>query len=215
MRFDEHVFSLRLLCLYSRMEPLGSGEVQSEDDQCVEVELEPPNWQTLVSRDVLSTLTPQEIKRQEVINGEWQVWLTKAITISFLIFIISHKLKWSYMIWMNNNLRKKTENVFPYLSQDKVFWLLPTLYISMHSVLRSSEQVQTIPCNHLSPPCHCFHRVVLHRESTCSNDEGSGKCVLPAADQRGHPASCRHQKHLQQPWGDRSAAWWNITSQPP
>uniref|UniRef100_A0A673FT54 Rho guanine nucleotide exchange factor 12-like n=1 Tax=Sinocyclocheilus rhinocerous TaxID=307959 RepID=A0A673FT54_9TELE len=52
----------------SRMEPLGSGEVQSEDDQCAEVELEPPNWQTLVSRDVLSTLTPQEIKRQEVIN---------------------------------------------------------------------------------------------------------------------------------------------------
>uniref|UniRef100_A0A671Q5Z1 Rho guanine nucleotide exchange factor 12-like n=1 Tax=Sinocyclocheilus anshuiensis TaxID=1608454 RepID=A0A671Q5Z1_9TELE len=52
----------------NRMEPLGSGEVQSEDDQCAEVELEPPNWQTLVSRDVLSTLTPQEIKRQEVIN---------------------------------------------------------------------------------------------------------------------------------------------------
>ncbi|XDV19902.1 hypothetical protein PO909_025298 [Leuciscus waleckii] len=52
----------------SRMDPLGSGEVQSEDDQCVEVELEPSNWQTLVSRDVLSTLTPQEIKRQEVIN---------------------------------------------------------------------------------------------------------------------------------------------------
>ncbi|XP_009300161.2 rho guanine nucleotide exchange factor 12 isoform X2 [Danio rerio] len=52
----------------SRMDPLGSGEVQSEDDQCVEAELEPPNWQTLVSRDVLSTLTPQEIKRQEVIN---------------------------------------------------------------------------------------------------------------------------------------------------
>uniref|UniRef100_A0A8C2IH65 Rho guanine nucleotide exchange factor (GEF) 12b n=1 Tax=Cyprinus carpio TaxID=7962 RepID=A0A8C2IH65_CYPCA len=51
-----------------RMEPLGSGEVQSEDDQCAEVELEPLNWQTLVSRDVLSTLTPQEIKRQEVIN---------------------------------------------------------------------------------------------------------------------------------------------------
>ncbi|XP_039518407.1 rho guanine nucleotide exchange factor 12 isoform X4 [Pimephales promelas] len=52
----------------SRTDPLGSGEVQSEDDQCVEVELEPSNWQTLVSRDVLSTLTPQEIKRQEVIN---------------------------------------------------------------------------------------------------------------------------------------------------
>uniref|UniRef100_A0A8C1QPT3 Rho guanine nucleotide exchange factor (GEF) 12b n=1 Tax=Cyprinus carpio TaxID=7962 RepID=A0A8C1QPT3_CYPCA len=66
IHFD--VFSLRLPCLCSRMEPLGSGEVQSEDDQCAEVELEPLNWQTLVSRDVLSTLTPQEIKRQEVIN---------------------------------------------------------------------------------------------------------------------------------------------------
>ncbi|XP_056314531.1 rho guanine nucleotide exchange factor 12 isoform X2 [Danio aesculapii] len=52
----------------SRLDPLGSGEVQSEDDQCVEAELEPPNWQTLVSREILSTLTPQEIKRQEVIN---------------------------------------------------------------------------------------------------------------------------------------------------
>ncbi|XP_073670858.1 rho guanine nucleotide exchange factor 12 isoform X2 [Paramisgurnus dabryanus] len=51
-----------------RMELLGSGEVQSEDDQGAEAELEHPNWQTLVSRDVLSTLTPQEIKRQEVIN---------------------------------------------------------------------------------------------------------------------------------------------------
>ncbi len=79
MRFD--VFSLCLPCLYSRIEPLGSGEVQSEDDQCAEVELEPPNWQTLVSRDVLSTLTPQEIKRQEVINGEGQVWFTVWVVI--------------------------------------------------------------------------------------------------------------------------------------
>ncbi|XP_051552026.1 rho guanine nucleotide exchange factor 12-like isoform X1 [Myxocyprinus asiaticus] len=51
-----------------RMEPLGSGDVQSEDDQVAEVELEHPHWQTLVSRDVLATLTPQEIKRQEVMN---------------------------------------------------------------------------------------------------------------------------------------------------
>ncbi|XP_051953617.1 rho guanine nucleotide exchange factor 12 isoform X3 [Xyrauchen texanus] len=52
----------------SRMELLSSGDVQSEDDQVAEVELEHPHWQTLVSRDVLATLTPQEIKRQEVIN---------------------------------------------------------------------------------------------------------------------------------------------------
>uniref|UniRef100_A0AAR2K1I4 Rho guanine nucleotide exchange factor 12 n=1 Tax=Pygocentrus nattereri TaxID=42514 RepID=A0AAR2K1I4_PYGNA len=53
-----------------RMEPLSSGEVQSEDDQGAEVEQEqdPPHWQTLVSRDILALLPPHEIKRQEVIN---------------------------------------------------------------------------------------------------------------------------------------------------
>uniref|UniRef100_W5KJ64 Rho guanine nucleotide exchange factor (GEF) 12b n=1 Tax=Astyanax mexicanus TaxID=7994 RepID=W5KJ64_ASTMX len=53
-----------------RMDPLSLGEVQSEDDQGAEVEPEqdPPHWQTLVSREVLALLTPQEIKRQQVIN---------------------------------------------------------------------------------------------------------------------------------------------------
>lgn len=47
-------------------------DIQSEDDQSGEVEPEedPLNWQSLVSRGVLDSLTPQEIKRQEVINGE-------------------------------------------------------------------------------------------------------------------------------------------------
>lgn len=47
-------------------------DIHSEDDQGGEVEggEDPPNWQSLVSRDVLASLTPKEIKRQEVINGE-------------------------------------------------------------------------------------------------------------------------------------------------
>lgn len=55
------------------MEPLSSGEVQSDqDDQAFEAEPEqdPPHWQTLVSTDVLALLPPHEIKRQEVINGK-------------------------------------------------------------------------------------------------------------------------------------------------
>lgn len=49
-----------------------SADIQSEDDPGGEVECEedPLNWQSVVSRDVLANLTPQEIKRQEVINGE-------------------------------------------------------------------------------------------------------------------------------------------------
>lgn len=47
-------------------------EVHSEDDQGGEMECEEDrqNWQSLVSPGVLASLTPQEIKRQEVINGE-------------------------------------------------------------------------------------------------------------------------------------------------
>ncbi|XP_030292901.1 rho guanine nucleotide exchange factor 12 isoform X2 [Sparus aurata] len=57
----------------SRMEVHGAAspaDIQSEDDQSGEVEPEedPLNWQSLVSRGVLDSLTPQEIKRQEVIN---------------------------------------------------------------------------------------------------------------------------------------------------
>lgn len=61
------------LCLYVyRMEPLSSGEVQSEDDQAFEAESEqdPPHWHTFVSTDVLALLPPNQIKRQEVINGK-------------------------------------------------------------------------------------------------------------------------------------------------
>lgn len=49
-----------------------SADIQSEDDQGGEMECEedPLTWQSLVSQGVLASLTPQEIKRQEVINGE-------------------------------------------------------------------------------------------------------------------------------------------------
>ncbi|CAK6964561.1 LOW QUALITY PROTEIN: rho guanine nucleotide exchange factor 12 [Scomber scombrus] len=49
---------------------LNPADIHSEDDQGGEVVggEDPPNWQSLVSRDVLASLTPKEIKRQEVIN---------------------------------------------------------------------------------------------------------------------------------------------------
>lgn len=60
------------LSLSSRMEVQCSADIQSEDDLGGEVECEedPLTWQSLVSRGVLASLTPQAIKRQEVINGE-------------------------------------------------------------------------------------------------------------------------------------------------
>uniref|UniRef100_A0A8C8F6F9 Rho guanine nucleotide exchange factor 12-like n=1 Tax=Oncorhynchus tshawytscha TaxID=74940 RepID=A0A8C8F6F9_ONCTS len=53
-----------------RMQGLGFPDVPNEDDLGNEIECkqDSPNWQTLVSREVLAGLTPQEIKRQEVIN---------------------------------------------------------------------------------------------------------------------------------------------------
>ncbi|XP_030602173.1 rho guanine nucleotide exchange factor 12 isoform X2 [Archocentrus centrarchus] len=56
---DQEAFRIEVQC-----------DIQSEDDQGGEAECEedPLNWQRLVSRGVLTSLTPQEIKRQEVIN---------------------------------------------------------------------------------------------------------------------------------------------------
>lgn len=62
--FYSHNFFTSILCLYrARLE-----ETLSEDDG-VYSEMDSPNWQQLVKMEVLAELTPQEIKRQEVING--------------------------------------------------------------------------------------------------------------------------------------------------
>ncbi|XP_024425344.2 rho guanine nucleotide exchange factor 12 isoform X2 [Desmodus rotundus] len=52
-----------------RFDSIGFGESQSEDELFEnDLETDPPNWQQLVSREVLLGLKPCEIKRQEVIN---------------------------------------------------------------------------------------------------------------------------------------------------
>lgn len=60
------------MCFLSsfRLEGLGAADIQSEDDQGTDSEHDPPYWQQLVGREVLAGLRPQEIKRQEVINGK-------------------------------------------------------------------------------------------------------------------------------------------------
>uniref|UniRef100_A0A8C7Z6U9 Rho guanine nucleotide exchange factor (GEF) 12a n=1 Tax=Oryzias sinensis TaxID=183150 RepID=A0A8C7Z6U9_9TELE len=51
-----------------RLEGLSAADVQSEDDPGTDSEHDPPNWQQLVGQDVLTGLSPDEIKRQEVIH---------------------------------------------------------------------------------------------------------------------------------------------------
>uniref|UniRef100_A0A7N6AUR1 Rho guanine nucleotide exchange factor (GEF) 12a n=1 Tax=Anabas testudineus TaxID=64144 RepID=A0A7N6AUR1_ANATE len=70
-KYDNKLVSYYVsLSLSSRMEVQCSADIQSEDDLGGEVECEedPLTWQSLVSRGVLASLTPQAIKRQEVIN---------------------------------------------------------------------------------------------------------------------------------------------------
>uniref|UniRef100_A0A8I5N9S7 Rho guanine nucleotide exchange factor 12 n=1 Tax=Papio anubis TaxID=9555 RepID=A0A8I5N9S7_PAPAN len=56
-------------CEVERFDSVAFGESQSEDEQFEnDLETDPPNWQQLVSREVLLGLKPCEIKRQEVIN---------------------------------------------------------------------------------------------------------------------------------------------------
>ncbi|XP_029027021.1 rho guanine nucleotide exchange factor 12 isoform X2 [Betta splendens] len=51
-----------------KLEGLGASDIPSEDDQRTDSEQDPPNWQQLVGQEVLASLRPHEIKRQEVIN---------------------------------------------------------------------------------------------------------------------------------------------------
>ena len=61
---------------FIRFDSIAFGESQSEDEQFEnDLETDPPNWQQLVSREVLLGLKPCEIKRQEVINGEFNAFL--------------------------------------------------------------------------------------------------------------------------------------------
>ncbi|XP_062995051.1 rho guanine nucleotide exchange factor 12 isoform X2 [Elgaria multicarinata webbii] len=54
---------------FRKIDSVGAGDNQSEDELFdFDMETDPPNWQQLVSRDVLLGLKPSEIKRQEVIN---------------------------------------------------------------------------------------------------------------------------------------------------
>ncbi|XP_066462179.1 rho guanine nucleotide exchange factor 12 isoform X2 [Eleutherodactylus coqui] len=52
-----------------KLDSLGFGDTQSDDEHHdQDLEMDPPNWQQLVSRDVLQGLKPHEIKQQEVIH---------------------------------------------------------------------------------------------------------------------------------------------------
>ncbi|KAM7137814.1 rho guanine nucleotide exchange factor 12 isoform 5-T5 [Macrochelys suwanniensis] len=54
---------------FRKMDSVGFGDIQSEDELFdFDTETDPPNWQQLVSQEVLLGLKPYEIKRQEVIN---------------------------------------------------------------------------------------------------------------------------------------------------
>ncbi|XP_075046770.1 rho guanine nucleotide exchange factor 12 isoform X2 [Mixophyes fleayi] len=52
-----------------KLDSMGLGETQSEDELYdPDLEMDPPNWQQLVSKDILQGLKPHEIKQQEVIH---------------------------------------------------------------------------------------------------------------------------------------------------
>lgn len=54
---------------FRKLDTIAYGDVQSEDE-CYDfdVDMDPPNWQQLVSREVLQGMKPHEIKQQEVIH---------------------------------------------------------------------------------------------------------------------------------------------------
>lgn len=54
----------------------GSHPTGSEWDSDMEVEADPPDWQTSVPPDDLASLHPHEKKRQDIINGKLHFWIS-------------------------------------------------------------------------------------------------------------------------------------------
>lgn len=74
------------------MDSIGFADVQSEDELYdFDMDMDPPNWQQLVSREVLMGLKPYEIKRQEVINGEMEA-------LSYLAKLQVETFPWSFEV---------------------------------------------------------------------------------------------------------------------
>jgi Rho guanine nucleotide exchange factor 12 len=77
--YSSEVLRQNSLAFFIRFDSIAFGESQSEDEQFEnDLETDPPNWQQLVSREVLLGLKPCEIKRQEVINGEYNQFVVVA-----------------------------------------------------------------------------------------------------------------------------------------
>lgn len=51
---------------------LSMGPVQEESDSDMEAMPDPPQWKQVLSKEVVRKMKPKEVKRQDVINGEWK-----------------------------------------------------------------------------------------------------------------------------------------------
>uniref|UniRef100_A0A452G9M6 Rho guanine nucleotide exchange factor 12 n=1 Tax=Capra hircus TaxID=9925 RepID=A0A452G9M6_CAPHI len=93
---------------FRKFDSIAFGESQSEDEQFEnDLETDPPNWQQLVSREVLLGLKPCEIKRQEVINGE-------SYTTLKILFGLNEQMK---------AIRKRNEtSVIDQIGEDLLIW---------------------------------------------------------------------------------------------
>ncbi|XP_042627084.1 rho guanine nucleotide exchange factor 12 isoform X2 [Cyprinus carpio] len=104
-------------------------ELQSEDDQGSDVysDVDPPNWQQVVRRDVLAGLTPHEIKRQEVINELFYTERTHVRMLKVLDSVFYQKLT--------------RENILPPVDIKNIFTNLEEI-IQLH--MRIADQMTAI-----------------------------------------------------------------------
>ncbi|KAK7926010.1 hypothetical protein WMY93_008320 [Mugilogobius chulae] len=109
--------------------PGTTADVLSEDDQGPEVEVEEgaPTWQSAVSRDVLTALTPREIERQEVINELLHTERTHVRTLKVLDCVFYQRLS--------------RDSILPVEDLKNIFSNLQEI-IQLHAVL--SEQMAAV-----------------------------------------------------------------------
>uniref|UniRef100_A0AAR2L420 Rho guanine nucleotide exchange factor (GEF) 12a n=1 Tax=Pygocentrus nattereri TaxID=42514 RepID=A0AAR2L420_PYGNA len=128
-RFPSHSLCLSIFVCFAfslRLE-----EVLSEDDGGggVYSDVDPPNWQQLVGREVLAGLTPHEIKRQEVINELLYTERAHVRMLKVLDNVFYQKLT--------------RDNILPPADIKNIFTNLEEI-IQLHGMLTISEQMAGI-----------------------------------------------------------------------
>ncbi|XP_068097096.1 rho guanine nucleotide exchange factor 12 isoform X3 [Hyperolius riggenbachi] len=118
-----------------KSDSLGPSDIQSEDELYdVDRDMDPTNWQHLVSQDILQSLKPHEIKQQEVIHELFYTERAHVQTLNVLNQVFHQRVK-------RENLLTPAETKSVFSNLEEIFQLHAGLKEQMKAVRKRYENL--------------------------------------------------------------------------